>query len=136
VERDTGRLVVHIIHRFIGGHGALQWEGVTKQAYESPEAQGVTVQWLIGPSEKAPHFAVRYLEVQPGSATSLDRHEHDHGVVILKGRGQVRLADEITEVSFGDVIYVPPNELHQFTCAGEEPLGFLCVIPARRGRGQ
>jgi quercetin dioxygenase-like cupin family protein len=127
---------VAAIHRFSGGGGAFQWEGVTKQAYDSSEAQGVTVQWLIGPSEKAPHFAVRYFEVQPGGATSLDRHEHDHGVVILNGRGQVRLGDEVTEVSFGDTIYVPPNELHQFRCVGEEPLGFLCVVPARRSAGQ
>jgi quercetin dioxygenase-like cupin family protein len=127
---------VATIHRLIGGGGVFQWEGVTRQAYESPDLQGVTVQWLIGPSEEAPHFAVRYFEVQPGSTTSLDRHEHDHGVVILSGRGQVRLGDEVMDVSFGDAIYVPPNELHQFGCVGQKPLGFLCVVPARRSADQ
>jgi quercetin dioxygenase-like cupin family protein len=120
------------IHRFVGAGGGFGWEGVKERDYDSPDAQRVTVRWLMGPSEGAPHFAVRYFEVQPEGTTSLDKHEHDHGVVILRGRGQVRLGDDVTEVSFGDAIYVPPYELHQFRCVGQEPLGFLCVVPARR----
>jgi quercetin dioxygenase-like cupin family protein len=117
------------IHRFIGG---FDWEGVKEGDYDSPDVQGVTVRWLIGPSEGARHFAVRYFEVCPEGSTLLDRHEHDHGVVVLRGRGQVRLGDDVCQISFGDVIYVPPYELHQFRCVGHEPLGFLCVVPARR----
>lgn len=118
------------IHRFMAG---FDWESVEEREYDSPNVQGVTVRWLVGPSEGAPHYAMRYFEVQPEGSTSLDSHEHDHGVVILRGRGQVRLGDYVSEVSFGDAIYVPPYELHQFSCVGHEPLGFLCVVPARRG---
>jgi quercetin dioxygenase-like cupin family protein len=120
------------IHRFVGVGGAFDWERVEELDYESSDAQGVSVRWLVGPSEEAAHFAVRYFEVQPEGTTSLDRHEHDHGVVILRGRGQVRLGDDVTDISFGDAVYVPPHELHQFRCVGHEPLGFLCVVPARR----
>jgi quercetin dioxygenase-like cupin family protein len=120
------------VHKFIGTGGAFQWDGVEERGYESPDVQGVTVQWLIGPAEGAPSFAVRYFEVQPRGATSMDRHEHDHGVVIVRGRGEVRLGDEVRDVSFGDAVYVAPYEPHQFRCVGQEPLGFLCVVPARR----
>jgi len=39
------------------------------------------------------------------------------------------LGEKETEISFGDVVYVPPNEIHQFKNAGDEPFGFICVIP-------
>jgi quercetin dioxygenase-like cupin family protein len=124
------------VHRFIGTSSDFQWEGVGLQAYESSEVRGVSVRWLIGPGEGAPNFAVRYFEIAPGERTSLDRHEHDHGVVVLRGHGKVLLGKEVLEVSFGDAVYVSPDEVHQFICVGDEPLGFLCVIPAPRGENQ
>ncbi|MBL7200228.1 MAG: cupin domain-containing protein [Anaerolineae bacterium] len=118
-----------VVHRHTG---QLEWEGVPVGRYPpSKEMQGVSVRWLIGPQEKAPTFALRYFEIEPGGWTSLDRHAHEHGVFILKGRGQVRIEEEWFEVEFGDVIYIPPNEVHQLRSLGDEPLGFLCVIPAR-----
>ena len=119
------------VHKFKGVSGSFEWEGASAQDYEPPAAQRVTVRWLIGPQEKAPHFAMRYFEVEPGGRTSLDSHEHDHGVMILGGTGRVLLGDDEVEVSFGDVVYIPPYELHQFKNVGREPLGFLCVVPAR-----
>lgn len=120
------------IHRFIAVDGSFRWENISVQGYESSEMQGTTVRWLVGPEEGAPSFAVRYFEVEPGGFTSLDIHEHDHGVVVLRGRGRVQLGDDTVDVSFGDVVYVSPRELHQFRCTGQEPFGFLCVIPAER----
>jgi quercetin dioxygenase-like cupin family protein len=118
------------IHKFSGDDARFDWQGVSEQAYDSAEVRGVSVRWLIGGAGGAPHFAVRFFEIEPGECTSLDRHEHDHGVVVLRGRGQVLLGEEVTELSYGDVVYVSPNELHQFRCVGGEPFGFLCVIPA------
>jgi quercetin dioxygenase-like cupin family protein len=121
-----------LIQRSVGIGTDFQWEVIGQQAYQSSEVIGVSVRWLIGPAEGAPNFAVRYFEIAPGECTSLDRHEHDHGVVVLRGRGEVLLGDEVSEVSFGDAVYVSPNEAHQFRCTGDAPLGFLCVIRAPR----
>lgn len=122
-----------VIHRFKGqfDKGQLDWEGVDLGRYP-PERkmQGVTVRWLIGPAERAPNFALRYFEVEPGGWTSLDQHAHDHGVMILRGQGQVLLGEEEFEITFGDIVYVSPDQVHQFRNIGDEPLGFLCVIPA------
>jgi quercetin dioxygenase-like cupin family protein len=30
------------------------------------------------------------------------------------------------------VLYIPGDEIHQFYTAGDEPFGFLCVVPAER----
>ena len=118
-----------IIHKLLGDPGSFDWDGIIPKGYDSKDIKGVTVRWLIGPNEKAPHFAMRYFEVEPRGWTVLHRHSHDHGVIILKGEGKVLLGEKETEISFGDVVYVPPNELHQFKSAGDEVFGFICVIP-------
>ena len=124
-----------VIHRY---KGQFEWEGVSLSHYPpEKEMKGVSVRWLIGPAEKAPNFALRYFEIEPGGWTSLDQHAHDHGVVILRGHGQVLLGEEEVdwsnpvEVAFGDVVYISPYEVHQFKNTGDEPMGFLCVIPPR-----
>jgi quercetin dioxygenase-like cupin family protein len=120
---------VGVVHRFIGQKGAFEWEGKAPEEYIAETAKGASINWLIGPREGAPHFAIRYIEVEPGGQTSLDDHEHEHGVMILRGKGEVLMGQEEVEVGFGDILFVPGNERHQFRNAGDEPFGFLCVIP-------
>jgi quercetin dioxygenase-like cupin family protein len=118
-----------IIHRYVQ---AFSWEGVALGHYPlQKEVRGVSVRWLIGPTEQAPNFALRYFEIEPGGQTSLDQHAHDHGVFVLRGQGSVLLGDKESQVSFGDVIYIPPDQIHQLRNVGEEPFGFLCIIPPR-----
>jgi len=119
------------IRKFTGRDGGLDWEGVERDDYQDPHIRGVSVRWLIGPAEGAANFAMRYFEIQPGGHTSLDSHAHDHGVLVLRGRGRVLLGEEVRKIGFGDAVYVSPYEIHQFTCVGDDPLGFLCVIPPR-----
>jgi quercetin dioxygenase-like cupin family protein len=121
------------IHRH---RGQYDWEGVSVDRYPpEKEMRGASVRWLIGPAEGAPNFALRYFEIEPGGWSSLDQHAHEHGVVILRGQGQVLLGEEESNVGFGDVVYISPYEPHQFKNAGDEPLGFLCVIPSREENG-
>ncbi len=87
---------------------------------------------VIGPGDGARNFAVRYFELSPGSASALEAHPHDHGVVVMCGEGRVRLGEAEHAIGSGDVVYVEPNERHQFVNTGRAPLGFLCVVPPRR----
>jgi quercetin dioxygenase-like cupin family protein len=103
------------------------WDGVAPRAYGADMRRHE----LIGPADGAPHYRVRYFEVPAGRTTTLERHEHDHGVVIQAGRARVTLGDERHEVGPGDVVYVAPNELHSFEALGDAPLGFICVAPPR-----
>ncbi len=124
-----------VIHRFIStDNGEFRWHDVPLSAYgpENSRAERATRQILIGTEEQSPHFHLRYFAVQPGGYTSLDQHAHDHGVYILHGKARLRLDDEEHEVHPGDVVYIGGNEIHQFFTAGEEPFGFLCVVPAKR----
>jgi quercetin dioxygenase-like cupin family protein len=119
-----------IVHRFTGDEGTLEWEGVVDQRYDAADVVGTTARVLIGPAEGAPTFRIRYFRVEPGGNTSLDQHPHEHGVLIVHGRASVILGEQEVTVGPWDVVYVPGHEVHQFRTLGNEPLGFLCVIPA------
>jgi len=121
-----------IIHRMLRDRPQFDWEDVLARAYDGPTVHLATRRILIGPHEGAPNFHLRYFEVQPGGYTTLDQHPHDHGVILIRGRARVRLADAETELACGDVVYIPGNEIHQFFCVGDAPMGFLCIVPARR----
>lgn len=121
-----------IVHRQVGQAGAFAWEGVRVEPYRGGGAsEGSCRTVLIGPNDGAPHFAIRYFEIPPNGQSSFEQHAHDHGIVILRGRARVLLGSDVQEVASGDAIYIPPNEPHQFEVVGDEPLGFLCVIPSK-----
>jgi len=118
------------IHRFLADEH--RWEGVAVEAYADAAVLGVTKQVLIGRDDGAERYAVRYFELEPGARSSLDRHEHDHGVVILRGHGRLLLGETAHDVAFGDAIYIGPNEVHQLENTSAEPFGFLCVVTGGR----
>jgi quercetin dioxygenase-like cupin family protein len=122
-----------VIHKFIGKWGQkLDWEGTRSRRYDSETAKQVVETWLVGKAEKAENFAIRYYEVGAGGFTNKEQHEHDHGIIFLQGEATVMLEEEKHDVTVGDVVYIPPNALHQIINRGDEAMGFICVIPARR----
>ncbi len=117
----------------------FSWQDAARKAYKEDGQQnwrGVARTSLVGGNDGVPvPFHMRYFEVEPGGYSSREKHEHQHVVVIVRGRGSVQLGETERAISFGDVVYVAPWEVHQFRNAeGREPLGFLCVVPADRDR--
>ena len=118
-----------IVHKFRGTDEAYRWDGVAVREYEGGAASaGVTRQILIGEQEGAPDYVIRYFELPPGGHSAFDQHAHEHGVVVLRGKGRVRLGEREIDLTFGDVVWVAPNEIHQFSNIGDEPFGFTCTI--------
>jgi quercetin dioxygenase-like cupin family protein len=115
-------------------HGELRWWDVQLRQYGPADsgAEGASRQVLVGADEGSSKFHLRYFAVQPGGHTSLDRHAHDHAVYVLHGRARLRLGDQEHALAAGDVVYISGDEVHQFFTRGEEPFGFLCVVPAKR----
>jgi len=95
-------------------------------------AKGVKVRWLIDDKTPAPNFAMRMFTVEPEGYTPKHIHDWEHEVYILGGSGMVfgNCGEEL--VRPGDVVYVPPNEEHQFRNTGNEELKFLCLIPIKK----
>lgn len=79
---------------------------------------------------------LRYFEVAPGGYSTLERHEHVHGVMILRGAADVLVGDEIRPVKAFDLVHIPPMTWHQFRTKGDEPMGFLCMVNVERDRPQ
>jgi quercetin dioxygenase-like cupin family protein len=124
-----------VVHKREGAPGTFNWPTARFRRYGEGASEGASVSWLIGKDEEARNFALRYFEIEPGGWSRLERHEHDHGVIVLRGTATVQVGEEKHRVSYGDVVYIPPDEAHQFVNDGDEPFGFLCVIPAMRRKG-
>jgi S-methyl-1-thioxylulose 5-phosphate methylthiotransferase len=115
------------------------WEGVEREAYkpEGSNFSAVTRQVLLGEGEGEGDLnaITRYYEIAPGGYSSLERHQHPHTVVVLRGAGRVILEDTVSEIRPYDCVYVAPNCLHQFLALESEPLGFLCIVDRERDTG-
>ncbi len=113
------------------------WDRVEVEGYRPGAAAGVERHTIIGgrksvPTEPGPRMELRYFELQPGAVSRLEKHEHEHYVVIRRGEGYAIVGDAVTEVGANDVVYVAPWELHQFVNRGDAPFGFYCIVEACR----
>jgi quercetin dioxygenase-like cupin family protein len=93
----------------------------------------VKVRWLITKDMGAPNFAMRLFEVESGGKSPCHKHPWEHEVFILEGKGKLVGEDKERAFSEGDVVFVPPNEMHQFKNDGKTTLKFLCLVPHKKG---
>ena len=101
--------------------GAAAFRDVTRQTlFRRPDMRG----------------ELRYFEVAPGGHSTLERHEHAHAVMVLRGAGAVLVGDSVFPVKTFDLVTVPPLTWHQFRATAEAPLGFLCMVDAERDKPQ
>jgi len=117
--------------------GGTGWSAVAPQAYKSDTESycEVTRRVLLGGAEGDDlQFELRYFEVAPGGWTSLERHQHPHAVIVLVGRGEVRIGSERHPIEPFDAVYVAPGDPHQFLGGVTEKLGLLCVVDRERDR--
>jgi mannose-6-phosphate isomerase-like protein (cupin superfamily) len=114
-----------------------RWEGVAHLPYKEDGAapfKSVTRQVLFHEPDMG--CELRYFEVAPGGHSTLERHEHAHAVLILRGRGEAMVGGDIRPLATNDLVSIPPWAWHQFRATAGEPLGFLCMVNALRDRPQ
>ena len=100
-----------------------------KTVVQTPEAEGVELQWLLDDQRGTPGFAMRRFTLAPGGYTPLHRHEWEHEVYILSGEGLLVLENDEHPLEPDSACLVAPGEKHQFRCVGDEPFVFLCMVP-------
>jgi quercetin dioxygenase-like cupin family protein len=115
------------IHRFQGKDDGWAWEGVPTQDY-GPARPGVTVQRFISRQDNSNNMEIRYFEIQPGACSNFEKHNYEHAVLILRGRGTVQLGEEVHEIGRGDAIFVESDDVHRFVAGPDGPLGFVCAV--------
>ena len=116
---------------------AYRWEGVDELPYKEDDRalyKSITRQVLFSDPEM--QGELRYFEVAPGGFSTLERHQHMHAVLILRGRGHCLVGDEVRPIDTRDLVTVPPMTWHQFRATKGEPLGFLCMVNATRDKPQ
>ena len=118
-------------------HKDFTWDGVDVHPYKEDSSifKSVTRQTLFKGADALP-VELRYFEVQADGHSTLERHEHLHVVVIIRGSGKVLVGDQVTEVGLNDMVHVPAMTWHQFRATNNEPLGFLCVVTTERDKPQ
>jgi uncharacterized cupin superfamily protein len=85
----------------------------------------------------AEHTGVTHFRLRPGKRSPFT-HRHTSAeeiYVILRGRGQLKLDDQLTEVRPLDAIRVAPQVARAFE-AGRDGLEFLAFGPHRDGDGE
>ncbi|TMH68536.1 MAG: cupin domain-containing protein [Betaproteobacteria bacterium] len=125
------------VRAFVGRSGDYRWDGVELLRYKeegSVPFRDVTRQTLFRRPDM--RGELRYFEVAPAGYSTLERHEHVHAVMILRGAGQVLVGQQVFQVSTFDLVTVPPLTWHQFRAGANSPLGFLCMVDAERDKPQ
>ncbi len=118
--------------------GRFRWDAVELLDYKPATGDGaetfreVSRQVLLEDTDLA--CQLRYFEVGAGGHSTLERHRHVHGVMVLNGSGRALVGDQLIELALHDLVTIPPLTWHQFRADEHGPLGFLCLVNSDRDR--
>jgi len=134
------RVVTHM-QRSVVPKSDTGWEGVEREGYVPGLDTAVVRHTLVGgrkssASEAGPQNELRYFLLPPGTVSRLEKHEHEHYVIVGEGTGYAIVGETAREVGWHDVVYVAPLEPHQFVNRSQSSFGFFCLVSAQRDYSQ
>ena len=115
----------------------FRWEDVAELPYKEDKRalfKSITRQVLF--SDPQLTGELRYFEIAPAGFSTLERHEHMHAVLVLRGSGRCLIGKKVVPLAVCDLVTVPAMTWHQFRATSTEPLGFLCMVNAGRDKPQ
>ncbi len=118
-----------------GAAGDFSWQDVDRLQYKaegSAPFKNITRQVLFSQPDQT--CELRYFEIAPGGYSTLEQHQHTHAVLILRGRGTVRIDNDVQPIAEHDLVTVDPLTWHQFHAARDSALGFLCLVSKERDK--
>ena len=122
---------------FRNAQPGFRWDGVAYMPYKqdgSAPFKDISRQVLFHEHDLG--CELRYFEMDAGGYSTLERHEHAHAVMILRGSGKCMVGGEVRPVKQFDLVSIPSMAWHQFRATDGEPLGFLCMVNVLRDRPQ
>jgi mannose-6-phosphate isomerase-like protein (cupin superfamily) len=93
------------------------------------ELRGARFTSLATPSRGSTDTSVWSVEIDPGAPGTPHQLTREEVFVVLDGRADVRIGDEVSTAAPGDAIVVPAGVPFALAAAGEQPLRALCVLP-------
>ena len=101
----------------------------------------VPVWWLVNPREMKEITDGGYLElanefeVAVGGEVFPHTHPTHEFYYVTSGRGTMTVGDETREISQGDLVYIPPDQVHSLRTIGDEPIHCFCFAVGVKGAG-
>ncbi|MCP4118327.1 MAG: cupin domain-containing protein [Desulfobacteraceae bacterium] len=108
----------------------VDYKDIEPTRFDNDVAKGVTGRVVIGKADGADNFCMRVFELGKDGHTPCHTHEWEHEIFFHSGNGEVLSEDQWTPVSPGTAVLIPGNGKHQIRNRGEEPLVFVCLVPA------
>lgn len=118
--------------------GEFRWKDVDLLPYKEDGGthfKSISRQTLFNGGDDLP-VEFRYFEMAADGYSTLERHQHQHAVMIIRGSGKVFVGDCVTDINTHDVVHIPAMTWHQFRAVNNEPMGFLCVVACDRDKPQ
>jgi mannose-6-phosphate isomerase-like protein (cupin superfamily) len=95
---------------------------------------GETIFELLGRdfAEGTEKHSVAHILIPPGKASLLHYHpEAEESYYILSGKAHILIGEQESAISAGQIVLIPPKNLHQIRNIGEDDLEFLAIcVPA------
>lgn len=66
-----------------------------------------------------------WIELEPGGFTPDHKHDDKERIVVMSGKGIIKLGEQVKEIKSNDFIEVA-GEVHQLINTGTEKLAFVC----------
>ena len=101
----------------------------------------VPVWWLIKPEEMKAITDGAYLElanefdVAVGGEVFPHTHPTHEFYFVMTGVGTMIIGDEHRDVAPGDLIYIPPDQVHSLRTIGDQPIHCFCFAVGVKGAG-
>jgi quercetin dioxygenase-like cupin family protein len=118
---------------------SFRWDGIGEEAYKFSLGdergmgwKGVSRHTLGAPTDLGAGFELRYFELEPGGYSSVEKHEHVHFVIAVRGTGRALVGEAVLDLGLFDALYVPSLTPHRWINEAGEPFGFLCTVDAER----
>jgi mannose-6-phosphate isomerase-like protein (cupin superfamily) len=99
------------------------------------ELGGARFTSLATPSRGSTDTSVWIVEIAPGTEGTPHQLTREEVFVVLAGRAEVRLGDDVSIAGTGDAIVVPPGVPFALAPIGNEALRAVCCLPVG-GQGQ
>ena len=109
----------------------IKYESVKLSEVSMEGVKGTLKANIIGKPEGWPEYTLRVFRVKSGGFTPRHQHDWEHVNYVIKGRGRLRIGEELFDLEEKDFAFVPPNAEHQFENPYSEDFEFICIVPNR-----
>ncbi|MBF0465667.1 MAG: cupin domain-containing protein [Nitrospirae bacterium] len=128
-----GELLCHLPFNSFLWHGRIP---TVYKASEHQDFKDIIRHELTGQYGEQTNFDLRYFEIAEKGYSSLEKHQHEHVIICVRGVGQLISGEDKITLNPLDVAYVPPMQVHRLINETAEPFGFFCIVDHIRDKPQ